>query len=199
MTRPGQTPFWSRWRDGQERCLKEGGTRFVFASDEFYLIAGRPLPAEETYEDYPQIENGVGMLRKFEMELEEALLEAPKGTQRGRVFTIPTGVSIAPWFREMTGRVGEHTGARFQIIPVPNDFFGRSIVVTGLIVGRDLIRALSGRIEGEALIIARTMLRENGDAFLDDMTLQEVQETLGLPIHPVWVDGEDFVKLVLSL
>ena len=183
----------------QERFLAEFGLRFVYPSDEFYCISGLPLPDEEAYEDYPQIENGVGMLRKLEKECEEASEMSPepfrteeKGTEGPLRVIIPTGVSARSFIEDLALKYAP-PGVATEVIAVPNRFFGESITVTGLIVGRDLIDALKGH-DFDRVLISETMLRENTECFLDDMTLSEVREIIGKPVTVVANDGDAFIR-----
>lgn len=185
----------------QEICLKKFGTRFVFLSDEFYCIAGMDLPEAESYEDYPQIENGVGMIRQFEdecgeayQELSERNLPCPEHPVR---LAIPTGVSVAPHIAKLCERYAPGW-AITEVIPVVNRFFGESITVTGLIVGRDLLNALEGK-EFDAVLISGSMLRENTECFLDDMKLQEVREQIRKPVSVVENTGEAFIRALYQL
>ncbi len=194
----------------QESCLAEFGTRFVFPSDEFYCLSGRPIPQDREYEDYVQIENGVGMLRQLEREIREAAEDelpdpaelpetdpydfspdaaAPETVSvPRRHILIPTGTSARPFIEALAKRYAP-ADTSVEVIAVRNRFFGESITVTGLIVGQDLIHTLQGRPCDEILICA-TMLREHTDRFLDDVTLEEVQRTLGVPLRVVENTGE---------
>lgn len=185
----------------QRRCREAFGTSFVFLSDEFYCIAGRGHPDEEFYEDYPQIENGVGMVRRFEEECAEAFrdlsgknIPALSGTVR---LAIPTGVSIAPHIRKLCEAYSPGY-IHAEVIPVVNRFFGETITVTGLIVGQDLIHALAGK-DFDAVLISESMLRENTECFLDDMTLEEVRSAIGKPIRVVENTGDAFIKALFQL
>ena len=185
----------------QERCLKEYGTRFAFLSDEFYCITGREIPPEEVYEDYPQIENGVGMIRQFEEECAEADRELKErgisGPSLPVRLAIPTGVSAAPHIRKFCGMYAPEN-VHAEVIPVPNTFFGETITVTGLIVGRDLLNVLKGK-NYDAVLISASMLRENTECFLDDMTLTEVREAAGKPIRIVENTGDAFIRALYQL
>ena len=166
----------------QEKCRREAGTSFVFASDEFYLRAGLPLPEEEAYEEYPQLENGVGLIRQFEKEWEEALACWPQGCRAKRA-TIACGTSVAPVMRRWVSRV---PGAEnVTVLPVENSYFGTSVTVTGLLTGTDLM-AQCAAAQGR-LLIARCMLNDN--RFLDDVTVEEAAHALGVPVIPVAVGG----------
>lgn len=171
-----------------DECLKRYGTRIFFCGDELYLKAERELPDEEFYEEYTQLENGVGMLRLLETEFRSALRlgDAPDGVP----FSIATGAAAAPLFEKLI-ELGKEAfpaldGRAYTVL---NDFFGRSITVTGLITGRDLIDQLRGKDLGERLLISQNMLRRDEMDFLDDVTLEEVSAALGVPIYPVEQDG----------
>ena len=181
----------------QERFLEQFGTRFVFPSDEFYCVCGRDIPEEEIYEDYPQIENGVGLIRQLQEEcgaafrdLQEAGFPPPPEQQTRTV--IATGVSVRPHIEELVRKYAPPWN-EVEVIAVPNRFFGESITVTGLIVGQDLVSALKGR-EFDRVMISASMLRENTDCFLDDMTLDEVRCRLGKAVRVVENSGEDFIR-----
>lgn len=184
----------------QEQFQNRFGLRFVYPSDEFYCLSGIPLPEEAAYEDFPQIENGVGMLRKLEKECEEAFAAedtaAVSVTAKPLRIVIPTGVSARP-FIEQLARKYAPPGVETEVIAVPNRFFGESITVTGLIVGRDLVDALQG-LEFDRVLISSTMLRENSECFLDDMTLSQVQEAIGKPVTVVENDGDAFIHALCN-
>ena len=171
-----------------EGCLRRHGSRIFFCGDELYLKAGRALPDEDFYEEFTQLENGVGMLRLLETEFRSALklADAPDG----RDFTIAAGVAAAPLLEKLLllARKAFPT-LRGRVVAVENDFFGRSITVTGLVTGGDLIAQLKGRELGERLLISQNMLRRQEMDFLDDVTLEGASAALGLPIYPVECDG----------
>ncbi len=181
-----------------DHCVKEYGERIFFCGDELYLKAERPLPPDEFYESYTQLENGVGMLRLMETEFLSALKlqDEPDGVP----FSIATGVSAAPFFREML----ETAKKRFpaldgRVYAIENDFFGHSINVTGLITGRDLIAQLRGKDLGKRLLISANMLRHDEMDFLDDVTLEEAADALGVPIYPNAQDGFELCDAVFGV
>ena len=171
-----------------EQCRHKHGSRIFFCGDELYILAGRELPADEYYEEYTQIENGVGTLRLLETEFKSAvkLADEPDGAD----FAIATGVSAAPYLEKLLqyARAAFPT-LRGHVYAIENDFFGRSINVTGLITGGDLIRQLKGKELGERLLISQNMLRRAELDFLDDVKLEEAAEALGVPVYPVESDG----------
>lgn len=171
-----------------DRCLKELGSRIFFCGDELYLKAGREFPPDEFYEEYTQLENGIGMLRLLETEFRSALrLSDDPGPLR---CSIATGLAAAPWLKMLMDRaMAQYPALKVHVYPIVNDFFGHQITVAGLITGRDLIAQLRGKDLGERLLISQNMLRRQEMDFLDDTTLAEVREKLGVPVVPVESDG----------
>ena len=176
----------------QARMLPEHGTRFVFPSDEFYQIAAHPLPDAQSYEDFPQFENGVGLLCRLRDEFETALrLDPDDGNAVPRRVIMATGTSVAPFMEEML-RAHPIGGVHVRIKPIINRFFGETVTVSGLITGQDLVAQLRGE-EADEILITQSMLREGEDIFLDDMTLDTAQSLLGIRITPVPDDGADLL------
>jgi len=169
-------------------CLKDCGSRIFFCGDELYLKAGRELPPDEFYEEYTQLENGIGMLRLLETEFRSALrLSEDPGEQR---CSIACGVAAAPWLRMLAERaMAQWPQLDIRVYAIENDFFGHDVTVSGLVTGKDLIRQLRGKDLGSRLLISQNMLRRQEDDFLDDITRQEAEETLGVPVIPVESDG----------
>lgn len=184
------------WR---ERMLEERGTRFVFPSDEFYLQAGVEIPSDEEYEDYGQIDDGVGLIRLLDTEFSEAWQDLPA---EERVFTggkkvaIACGVSAADF---LTRLMKEHpvSGVDVSVHAVENGFFGPSVTVSGLVTGGDLVRRMQD-VDCECVLITECMLRSEGDRFLDDMELEEVCRLLGRPVVPVGRRGDELLDALLE-
>lgn len=153
----------------------------VFCSDELYLLAGAALPDAEAYDEFPQLENGVGMLSLFKEQWEEAEV----AHAQPQPFSIATGTAAANFLRELLKDVP----TEYSIFAVPNMLFGASVTVAGLVCGQDIIAALQGQNLHGRLLIPRSMLRHEGDVFLDDTTPEQLSEALGVPIIPVDVDG----------
>jgi putative radical SAM enzyme (TIGR03279 family) len=165
----------------QKECLNSIGTRFVFAADEFYLRAGWPLPSAENYEDYCQIENGVGLVAQLLDEADEAIKSVrPGGAQH---VSLATGVDALPIVGDVAERAAKALGVRVSAYGVENGTFGGGVTVAGLLGGQDFLRALSGRELGERLLIPSAALRDD-DVFLDNMSLSELEEALGVPVFP---------------
>lgn len=180
--------------------LAEHGTSLAWCSDEFYLIAGRELPAKGYYEDMTQLENGVGMLRLLKSQAELAL-EDLEPDRTPPPFSIATGVSAAPFLREIIDTAAEKCGnIKGMVYPVVNRFFGETITVSGLITGHDLIEQLRGKELGERVLIPSNMLRTGERDFLDDVTLAQVEEALGVPVCPVEADsGFDLADAIMGI
>lgn len=180
-----------------EKCLERYGSRKFFCSDELYIRSGRDLPEEEYYEDYVQIENGVGMLRSLIAEF-EAGLRLEDGPVEAPPYTIATGVSAQPYLQDLADRAQEKTGVTGQVFAITNDFFGHTIDVAGLITGQDLIAQLKGKNLGGRLLIPVNMLRHGGDVFLDDLRVSDVEAALGVPVTVVEQDGFDLLDAMLG-
>ena len=179
-----------RW---QKKLYEQYGLHFIHCSDEWYILAGLPLPEEERYDGYLQLENGVGMLQLLEEEVQEELAHR-KGDERVRRVSIATGKLAAPFIQENVERVRTVYGnVEAQVYPIRNDFFGELITVSGLITGQDLKAQLKGKDLGECLLIPCNMLRAGENVFLDDVTVEEVEEQLGVPVAVVDEDGASFV------
>ncbi len=179
----------------QQKILTEHGTRFVFLADEWYTLAGRQLPAYDDYEDFPQIENGVGLLRLFEGDMIDALTGREPLNETKR-FLMAGGVSAEPFFREAYKRLLPY-GVTIDTRAIKNRFFGESVTVGGLVTGGDLIEQLKGEDFGRALLIPRAMLKADEEVFLDGVTKAEAEAALKTRILPVST-GEDLIEIVFS-
>lgn len=182
----------------QAYYLRTLGTRFVFPADEFYSIADLPVPSGEAYEGYPQIENGIGMLRLLAEECEnywpllrEQLAETQSRNSSRRLL-IPTGVSAFPYIQKLVQKYARPTD-HVEVFPVQNRFFGSTVTVTGLITGTDLADSLTGK-KADRVLISCSMLQENGNRFLDDWTVPEIEQKTGLSIRVVQNHGDDFLN-----
>ena len=180
-------------------CRGRFGTTMFWCSDEFYLLAGKELPRDEYYEDYRQLENGVGMLRLLEVEFRGGL-RFVEPDQTATPFTIATGRSAAPLITRLVEEANRASaGFDARVIPIVNHFFGESIVVSGLVTGRDLIDQLRGKYLGERLLLPDSMLRYHENVFLDDVTVEQVEEALGVPITFVAQDGFQLCDAIFGL
>ena len=186
-----------------EECLQKFGTRIFYCSDEFYVRAGLPLPPEEYYEDYSQIENGVGMLTSMKSEFDfelDYLDELLDGFRAPRTVSVATGMAahehISSLAEELMARVD---GLTVNVYPIVNNFFGPSVTVAGLLTGGDVVEQLKDRELGDELLFPAVMLRADGDVFLDDMTPAELSERLGVPVCPSENDGAKLIAALLGI
>lgn len=167
----------------QQRFLAECGRRFVFAADELYLKAGRDIPALEAYEDFPQWENGVGLIALFRREEPEAL-EAATALRLTNVSLI-TGESAAAELTRFAQALSRKTGIGIQVHVIRNEFFGGQVSVTGLLTGRDILSQLKGCFLGETLLVPDVLLKEGEDLLLDDISLADLERELGVPVEKI--------------
>ena len=182
----------------QKKLYEQWGLHFIHAGDEWYLLAGEPIPEEENYDGYIQLENGVGMLRLLEDEVAEELSKR-EGDDRHRHVTIATGKAAAPSLEKHMQKIREkYPNVQAEVITIINYFFGESITVSGLITGKDLMEQLEGRDLGDCLLLPCNMLRSGKNVFLDDVTVEEVEERLKTPVQIIDEPGSDLVKAVVE-
>lgn len=186
---------------GNEMKAKTG-SRLVFAADEFYLKAGREIPDADYYEDYPQLENGVGMIRSFSDELGFAADDTGdlvRSLKDLRVVSVATGAASYPMMCEIALKLEALTDKlKINVIEIKNKFFGESITVSGLLTGKDISEQLSGCELGDELLLPANCLRDGEDVFLCGMTLGELSERLNIKIRVCENDGFDFVDAVFG-
>jgi putative radical SAM enzyme (TIGR03279 family) len=160
---------------------KRFGTRVLFASDEFYIKAGVPVPPASFYEDFPQIENGVGMVADFLRDAGRTRMPARIAPLRA---TIVTGASFSPLLKSALVRFKRVQGLSVKLITVPNGFFGPTVTVAGLLTGSDIAAALKGKRTGDLVIIPADALKEEEQVFLDGMSLDRLGELLNNKVFP---------------
>ena len=189
----------------QAIAMERFGYHFVHASDEWYINAGVEVPTAETYDGYVQLENGVGMTRLLYEELDAAIadyrdLPAKKMAKKEiRVSTI-SGMLIHEIMRDCAGRIhSAEPKFTMDVHAIKNEFFGERITVTGLLTGGDIARQLSGTDLGEALLLPQNCLKADEDIFLDDMTVEQLQKALQVPIVIVKCSGLDLFDTILAL
>ena len=183
--------------------LEKNGSRQFFAADEFYLKSGRPLPDTDYYEDYPQLENGVGMLRSFSDEFGMALEDVEDMLSRfsgPRTVTAVTGAASYPMIKGFADKLSALCeGLCINVVKIINNFFGESITVSGLLTGRDIYEQVRGLELGDELLIPSSALRADECDFLCGMTLAELSDKLGLKVTPVDNDGYSFAEAVFGV
>ncbi len=177
----------------------KNGTSFVFAADEFYINAGRAIPPAEYYEDYPQYENGVGMLASLLDESEALIASLTEGKKKATVNVI-TGVAAAPYIKRVLEELrAKCPRLKYAVHAVNNDFFGRSVTVAGLVTGTDICGQLAKLKLRGYVFIPDTMLRFENDMFLDSMTLKEVSKRLGVKVRPVPAAGAALAREIAEV
>ncbi|MDQ3472837.1 MAG: DUF512 domain-containing protein [Acidobacteriota bacterium] len=181
----------------QKELRNRLGTTFAFLGDEIYLRAGHDIPGRNHYGDYPQIEDGIGMVRSFESEFAKLLKRIERQPRSASPLrgTILTGTMFSPILEELIGKLNAQVGTQIQVVGVKNKYFGGDVSVAGLLTGGDLIAARN-RISGDFAIIPKTMLKSDENIFLDGMSLAELQAKLGLSVEPV--DLESFAAVVFT-
>lgn len=182
----------------QKKMMDQYGIHFIHASDEWYILAGKDLPLEESYDGYLQLENGVGMLRLLGEEVKEAVAGRTGDDRRIKAVSA-TGALAAPFIKKYMEMIHEKfPKVEVDVISIRNEFFGETITVSGLITGQDLIRQLSGRDLGEKLLLPCNMLKNEEDVFLDDISVEELSRKLNVEIVIVDEGGSDLVSAVLD-
>ncbi len=182
----------------QDYCMEHYGVHFVQASDEWYLTAELPLPEEERYDGYIQLENGVGMLRLLFVEFHEALAaynKKMKGRQlQDAHITLASGMLAAPFIKKLAEEfMRSFPNRTIDVVAIRNDFFGERITVSGLVTAQDLVAQLKERDNGAYIGIPCNMLRMGAHVFLDDWTLEEVEKALQVPVVIVKSSGQNLL------
>lgn len=183
-----------------QKLLKEKiKTNFVYLSDEFYIMAERDLPSYDDYEGFPQIENGVGLMKKLEFEFIDHLQTISPSEEINRTVSIVTGVSAQKLLQELGGKLTDKLPSlKIYIYPIINNFFGRTITVSGLITGKDIITQLEDKELGNKIIIPRSMLKSGENIFLDDVTVQDIEKSLRKDVIISDVDGKALIESILN-
>ncbi|MCA1578489.1 MAG: DUF512 domain-containing protein [Acidobacteria bacterium] len=182
----------------QQKLKTRLGTNFALLGDEIYLRAGRAIPATSHYGAYPQIEDGVGMVRSFVKEFARITkrIEQDRSVNlHDKSGTILTGTLFAPVLRKLVQKLNKQFGSQLIVEPVENGYFGGDVSVAGLLTGRDLLSARV-RVRGEFVLVPRQMLKSDDEIMLDGMRLGEVAQGLGVPVHAINLD--QFASLLLQ-
>ena len=181
-----------------EKCLRERGTRTFFCADELYIKAERELPEDAYYEEFGQLENGVGMIRDTMTGFYDALEDIE--CEKVKSFTLVSGVSAAPYIEKLVAAAKEKfPSLEGEVVAIVNDFFGHSIDVSGLVTGGDIIRQLKQRPSiGERILIPGNMLRHGEGVFLDDVTVEQMERELDRPVIATETDGWSLAEAIFS-
>jgi len=177
----------------RKRFKKKYGTSIAFGSDELYLKAALPFPHLKEYGSLHQIENGVGMVPLFLNQAKKTKI--PKVFKRKKKFLTFTGVSFYPFLKKFTSRLLDTEKLKtIDVVPVENQFFGTSVTVAGLLTGRDVIKTLLDKIEGHEMILVPDVVLNEENKFLDDITLDDMEEALGIPAKKIVSTPEGLLK-----
>ncbi len=183
-----------------KRFLSEFGTRLVYCADEFYLKASLPLPEYSYYEDFPQIENGVGLMRSMERDIDLCIEDCEGKSEKPLTVSVATGVDAAPFVKEQAERLKSvFPNLEVRVFAVNNDYFGHTITVAGLVTATDIIAQLKGKELGSYLILPDVMLRHQTDRFLDDLTITDIEKALDITVKVCKADGEGLFETIDSL
>ncbi|MGN1171925.1 MAG: DUF512 domain-containing protein [Lachnospiraceae bacterium] len=203
FTREDALEVLSIIHEWQDRLYRKHGIHFIHASDEWYALAELPMPEEERYDGYLQLENGVGMLRLLQEEVREAmekLKERQYRLKRERTVSIATGVLPYPYIRDIAQQLMDlQPGLTVRVYAIRNDFFGERITVSGLLTGQDIKAQLYGKELGEALLLPQNVLRSGEEVFLDDMTVTELSDALQVPVNIVKSSGYDLIEHLMGM
>ncbi len=182
----------------QNEFLNTSGSRLVYLSDEFYIMAGMQIPEASEYEGFPQIENGVGLIASMEEEFSDGIERIPKG-RYDRTVSIATGEASYEFINSLSKRLeNKADGLKIYVYPIKNEFFGGYVTVSGLVCGGDIIKQLKDKEIGECLYIPDVMLRDDDELFLDDITVDDIRRELKTEVLSVVNDGYDFIEKILN-
>ena len=181
----------------QQKMMEKFGIHFIHASDEWYIMAGRELPQEDSYDGYLQLENGVGMLRLLDTEFLEALEVLP-GDKKKRELSMATGRLAAPVIEKLAGLLNKkYPNTNIHVYAIRNEFFGERITVSGLLTGQDLKKQLTDQNLGERLLLPCNLLKSGETIFLDDMTVDELETALQTTVNIVKSSGQALAEAML--
>jgi len=181
----------------QNECRRKFGTGFVYASDEMYLKARKEIPKAEMYDGFPQIENGVGLIAKFEEEFFKALNQKDERTSRFEKCSVLTGSAFYPYIKGFVKEIVKKFEIDIECFEAKNSFFGGAVDVAGLLTSEDIEKALRGKDIGEALFISESLLRDGEGVFLDDKSIKDLSKALHCEIIETPVLGDKFLEAFL--
>lgn len=184
----------------QKKNLEKYGSRIIYAADEFYLKAEREIPQPESYEDFPQFENGVGMLSLFKSEFYDMLPDIKEQTDKKRTVSVATGVAAYGLIKEVCDKISKKCeNTTINVYCIKNNFFGEMITVAGLLTGHDIIDQLRDKELGEYLVLPDTLLRNGETVLLDDIYLEDIEKALGVPIRIALNSAASLVGKLMNL
>lgn len=183
-------------RGKQNQFISKLGTRFVFPSDEFYVMADEEVPSYDEYEGFPQIENGVGLMRLFFYEIDQELKKLKDDLYHNKKYILATGTLASKYMESICKKVMDKIkGLSLIVVPIKNNFFGHNITVSGLVTGTDLVDQLKDYENIDGVIIPESMLRSGEEVLLDDYTISNIEEKLDTKVIVAKVVGSNFVDI----
>ncbi|WP_299409524.1 TIGR03279 family radical SAM protein [Acaryochloris sp. IP29b_bin.148] len=182
----------------QTQFQQDFGTTFAWLADEWFLIAGQELPPASHYEDYPQIDNGVGSIRQFLQQFDQAAHQLPSRIASPRQLTWVVGNTVEQAFQPILDRLNQVQGLTVTLAALRSDYWGQTMTVTGLLTGQDILQALQDRPLGDALLLPTLMLKYGTTQFLDDISVADLSATLKIPILPIQGGAKDLVQACLQ-
>ena len=183
----------------RKRFRKQFGESFVYPSDELYIKAGYDFPKDREYDGYPQIDNGVGLVRDFLTEFRREKRRLPKMLKVAhRRLILLTGISFAQYLKEIAEEINATPGLKVKVLPVKNELFGHTVTVTGLLSGRDIAAALKGK-RADAALVPSVAVRDGEGVFLDDMTPEEVEREAGIKIIMIEPTAKGLVEALKNI
>jgi putative radical SAM enzyme (TIGR03279 family) len=183
----------------QAQFHQELGTTFAWLADEWFLMAHQSLPTANHYEDYPQIDNGVGSIRQFLQQFDQAAQQLPSRLATPKQLTWVVGNAVEQVFQPIVHRLNQVQGLSVTLIPLRSDYWGQAMTVTGLLTGQDVLQGLQEKPLGDAVLLPSLMLKYGTTQFLDDMTVAQLSTALNIPIVPIQGGAEDLVQTCLLL
>lgn len=182
----------------QDYYKEKYGSYILYCADEFYITAEEEIPSIHRYEDFPQIENGVGMLALMKEEFDEYFKQLPDIIPDKINISIATGIAAYSFINGLVSRLmNKYSNLTVKIYPIKNDFFGDKITVSGLMTGQDLINQLKDKELGSRLLLPENAFRDNDTILLDDVYIEDLEKQFNIPIEIVGVSGKDFIKAIL--
>ncbi|MEO0377685.1 MAG: TIGR03279 family radical SAM protein, partial [Cyanobacteria bacterium P01_A01_bin.17] len=178
----------------QAQFQQELGSTFAWLADEWFLIAGQPLPPASHYENYPQIDNGVGSIRLFLQQFQQAALALPSQVDPARCYTWVVGNTVARAFQPIIERLNQVQGLEIKMAALASHYWGQTMTVTGLLTGQDILKALQGQDLREGLLLPQLMLKYGTHEFLDDTTVEQISQALSCDIYPVGGGAADLIQ-----
>jgi len=179
----------------RRRLKKRHGDPVVYIADEFYLKADLPFPSLKDYGDLPQIENGVGLIPQFIKSAKQ--IKIPKKFDPVNIATF-TGASFMPYLEEFATKLRAVEGLNLELFKITNKFFGTTVTVAGLLTGKDILKAVMGKTKADCLLVPNVVLRNGSGLFLDNVSLKDLEENLGMKVYPIEPTPEGLLEGILN-